>query len=528
MISPDTREEAKERRDDSLRRKHLLHIGLLVMLISGLIYPVSVQAANSSSLDSVLIVYDSLGKGTKDEGNIEALKRLLAAFRVEVTVESIDSYNAGSLNNYSKLIEVHNRSDLAEEDSNYLTDLRSYQGDVLYIGGIPRDKLVQSLGLRAQAVEKVADFSIGPFVEKSIQLGTVFDTEQPGVQRYGALKLKDASYPYGIRKGSYTYVPFIEKDTLSEIALSYVLKDWLRQKQESHYYLVFKEIYPFSDLRLLERMSDELYEAGIPFIVSVHPVFSNTDYPAMKRYINTLKYVQSRNGTVLVESPFVATIRDDGRDLNRQMEHFIDVLAEEGIVPLGMGTEMFWTYDDYFASEGMAFFDSVVLFPDTRSIHKAERNHSEAFSSSLYSVDRAYLQRYLSDDRPIDPLPMDTAFTYNFVQNEAELDNLLDSLRNSWITFEDYKKGVHKVKTGSNELGSERGSLVLNGVSLGIQASHVETSSDYEYKQREQKSFETWFTVQNKFFIVVIFITLFLFSGFLIIGYRMYKRKFYK
>ena len=93
MISPDTRAEAKERRDDSLRRKHRFHIGLLVLLISGLIYPASVQAASSSSFDSVLVVYDSLGRGTKDEGNVEALKRLLAAFRVEVTIESIDSYS---------------------------------------------------------------------------------------------------------------------------------------------------------------------------------------------------------------------------------------------------------------------------------------------------------------------------------------------------------------------------------------------------------------------------------------------------
>lgn len=511
-----------------MRRNLRICIGLLVLLMSGVIYSASVQAANPSSFDSVLIVYDSLGIGTKQEGNVEALKRLLAAFQVQVTTESIDSYKAGMLANYSKLIEVHNRSDLAEEDSEYLTDLQSYQGDFLYIGGMPRDKLVQSLGLQMQEVEKMADLTIGPFIEKSIRLRTVFDSEQPGVQKYGALQLQNVSYPYGIRQGALAYVPFMEKDTLSEMALSYILKDWLRQAQDSHNYLVFKEIYPFSDLRLLERMSDELYDAGIPFIVSVHPVFSNTDYPAMKRYINTLKYVQSRHGTVLVEAPFVATIRDDGRDLHRQMEHFIDVLAEEGVVPLGMGANMFWTYDDYFATEGMAFFDSVVLFPDTRQIYKAKRNRSEAFSSSVYSVDPSFIQRYLSDRHLFESLPMDTAFTLDFVQDGAELDRLMRGLKDSWIRFEDYKKGDHKVKTENHELTSERGMLVLNGVSLGTQASHVETSSDYEYKQQEKKSFETWFTVQNKIFIIIILITLFVFSGFLIIGYLMYKRKFYK
>ena len=128
----------------------------------------------------------------------------------------------------------------------------------------------------------------------------------------------------------------------------------------------------------------------------------------------------------------------------------------------------------------------------------------------------------------IDPPPMDLAITYDFVQTEEELASLTDQLHNTWIHFEDYKNEVHAVATEANQLGSERGSLILNGTNIGIQAGHVETSSDYEYKQQEQKSFETWFSVQNRIFIIIIFITLFVFSGFLIIGYRMYKRKFYK
>ncbi|GIO29390.1 MULTISPECIES: hypothetical protein [Paenibacillus] len=515
------------------RNHHRSYMMLLALLVVSLVFsvPVPVQAAEQTSFPSVLILYDSLGVGTKQEGNVEALKRLLAAFRVQVTAEPIDSYAAGSLNGYSKLVEVRNRSDWMEEPSGFLADLQSYQGGLLYIGEKPSDKLARSLGLRVQAARRTADLAIGPFVEKSIDVPYLFDSTQNEAKRYGTLKIHSsgASYPYGVLNGANAYVPFMEKDTLSEIALAYVLKDWLQDHQTGHYFLVFKEIYPFSDLSLLERMSDELFEAGIPFIVSVHPVFSNTDYPAMKRYINTLKYVQSRNGTVLVESPVVAsTIQDLDRSMQRQMEHFIDELAKEGVVPLGMGTEMYWSYDEHYVSEGMAFFDSVVLYPDARPIYKAKRNRSTAFPSSLYSVNSAFLQRYLSDDRLIKPMPMDTAITFDFAENESELDRLVDGLKSSWITFEDYKNEAHSVKTGTNELASDRGSLVLNGVSLGIQASHVETSSDHVYKQQGKKSFETWFTVQNKIFIVIIFITLIVFCGFLMIGYRMYKRKFYK
>ncbi|HEY4391134.1 MAG TPA: hypothetical protein VGN02_07270 [Paenibacillus sp.] len=516
-----------------MRRHHRRWLAaVLVPLIIGLILPVGpflAQADARTSSPSILIIYDSLDVGTEQEGNVEVLKRLLAAFQVQVTVQSIDTYTSGELKGYSGLIEVQNRSDLTDEDSDYFKDLQSYSGDILYIGGSPRSKLIHTLGLQVQAVEKMADLSIGPFAEKSIHLTSIYNSNAPDVQRYGTLKVQDANYAYGMSKGGYAYVPFLEKDTLSEMALSYVLKGWLQHGENGHNYLLFKEIYPFSNLPLLERMSDELFEAGIPFIISVHPVFNNTDYPAMKRYINTLKYVQSRNGTILVESPVVATtIQDLDRSLYRQMEHFIDVLAEAGVVPLGMGTEMYWSYDEHFVQEGMSFFDSVVLFPDKRPIHKEELNRSQAFHSSLYSVTQPYLQRYLIDGRMIDPPSMNMAITYDFVQTEEELESLTNQLRNSWINFDDYKNEAHLVTTEANQLGSERGSLVLNGTNIGIQASHVETSSDYEYKQQEQKSFETWFSVQNRIFIIIIFITLFVFSGFLIIGYRMYKRKFYK
>lgn len=517
-----------------MRRIHRWVVGLLVLVLFGSSMPLSAQvqaAANPSAFSSVLIVYDSLGIGTKQEGNIEALKRLLAAFHVQVTTESVDSYTRGSLHNYSKLIEVRNRSGQLEERHDFTTDLQSYKGDFLYIGEKPGEKLAQSLGLQVQAEHKVADLQVGTFAEKSISVSYLYDSKLAGVKKYGTLKLptSDISYPYAVRMGTNAYVPFIEKDTLSEIALSYVLKDWLQVNQKGQYFLLFKEIYPFSDLSLLERMSDELFEAGIPFIVSVHPVFSNTDYPAMKRYINTLKYIQSRNGTILIESPVVAsTIQDLDRSLHQQTEQFIDVLAQEGVVPLGMGAQMYWTYDEHYVSEGMSFFDSVILFPDSRQIYKSKRNRSTAFPSSLYSLNSTFLQRYLTDDRHIAPLPMDTAVTFDFVQKESQLNSLVDGLKNSWITFEDYKNEVHNVTTGTNKLGSDRRSLVLNGVSMGIQASHVDTSSKYMYKQQGKKSFEIWFSVQNQIFIIIIFITLFVFGGFLIVGYRMYKRKFYK
>ncbi|SMG56912.1 hypothetical protein [Paenibacillus aquistagni] len=504
---------------------------VLVMMTMLLMLPAPLQAKAKPEPSSLLIVYDSLALGTSREGNVEALQRLLASFQVQVTVESLAAYQPGTLTQYDKLIEIQNRSDMWDTPSEYVKDLEHYQGEMLFIGEKPRDRLSQALGLQLMDKAAAADLSIGPFQENSVQVPYLYTSSLGEDSWYGSLKAHhaEAAYPYGVRVAPYAYVPFLEKDTLSELAISYLLKDWLQPSQPSHYYVVFKEIYPFSDLALLEQLADELFEAGIPFIASIRPVFSNTDYPAMKRYIQALNYVQSRNGTIVVNAPVVAsTIQDLDRSLYNLMEHFIDVLAQDGVIALGMGTEMYWTYDAHYADEGMSFFDSAILFPNERLMYKSKSNTSVAFSSSLYSMDPAFLKRYLIDERLLEPLPMDTAFTYDLVQQKEELLSIADRLKSSWITFEDYKNDSHIVSTPAYELKSERGALYRNGERMGIQAGREETSGDYVYKEQEEKSFEQWFTVQNKIFIVIIFITLIVFTGFLIIGYRMYKRKYYK
>ncbi|MFR1374912.1 MAG: DUF2334 domain-containing protein [Eisenbergiella massiliensis] len=79
----------------------------------------------------------------------------------------------------------------------------------------------------------------------------------------------------------------------------------LGKQEGGNMYLAVDEVYPFSDLDRLCAVADRLYENGIPFIVRVMPVYENLDYPAFERYAQILRYVQARNGTVLLHPPVV-------------------------------------------------------------------------------------------------------------------------------------------------------------------------------------------------------------------------------
>ncbi|GAA3401739.1 DUF2334 domain-containing protein [Paenibacillus hodogayensis] len=514
-------------------RKKVLPILLLPLCIL-LAFPcLFAQAAGSGGDDrpvQTLLMYDSLSHGTRKEGNVEALQRLLASFDVQVTLKSFDKYEPDTLKNYDDVIVIRNAPDLTGPPAAYLTDLQQYRGRYLHIGAQLPEQAAQALKLREEpGGQAIVRLKIGPFTGPSIRaelFSSIVGYEGKAYGSWSSSNRPETS-PYGVVQGRYGYVPFMEKGDLSEIAVSYLLRDWLGASGESRYYAVFKEIYPFSDLDMLRRMADRLYESGIPFMASVRPVLDNFDYPAVQRYLETLKYVQSRNGTIVVHAPFVAsTISQDYTTLKKQMSAFVNALAEYGIAPLAVGAEMYWTYDEHYASQGMDLFDSVVMFANERIVYRTPTDRSKTFASLLYSLEAGKLQAYGEAARNTEPLPMDAALVFDFPRDEKQFRDTLAMLQNDWRTFADYKNSDHSVRTDRHEIESAHGLLQIDGKTLLLNKVYEDVDSAHTYIQEGPRSLDALFTVQNRVFIILILSTLIIFSGFLLIGYRLYKRKY--
>ncbi|GGA10885.1 hypothetical protein GCM10008018_65190 [Paenibacillus marchantiophytorum] len=513
-----------------MQNRRIFLLGLLLMIVlAGLPYS-KADAANTPKPDSVLLLYDSAAISTPKEGNVEALERLLASFGTQVTVHSYDQYQAGMLMNYTKVISVRNADDLFQIPDSYKQDLGNYQGDFLHIGNQVPMNVQQALGLDEQNVEQdIASLKIGQLSQKAIMVnGISYVTKYTG-KAYGSLtsdKLKSAA-PYAVSNGKYGYIPYMVKGNLTELAAAYLLRDWLSVKSNHQLYLLLDEIYPFSNLALLDELADRLYEAGIPFIANVQPVLSNLDYPAAQRYLETLKHVQSRNGSIVVNAPVVAsTISQDITVLKSEMSSFLDALAGYGIVPLGIGSEMYWTYDDHYAVNGLSYFDSSILFPNEHVMYRARTDKSQAFGSSVYTIPADVLKSYVAQGQILEPLPMDAALVYAFPDNNKKLDTLMSSLIQDWTLFSDYKYEDHTVRTQVNEMGSGKGQLHINGQTILLNSVLKDISADHAYVQEGKKSLTNLFSVQNKVFIILIASTLLIFSAFLFIGYRLYKRKY--
>lgn len=451
-----------------MRRKKVCSF-LLLLLACMLLLPPDSGAAEpaAAQTERVLLLYDSLGIGTKAEGNAAAMERLLAAYRAQVTSLSLEQYKRGMMGTYGKVIVVINAPDLAASNEAFLADIRTYKGGYVHIG------------------------ENEPFRQADV------------------------------------HVPVFEKGIVNEARMAEVLGSWLDFKQPGQTFALVKDIYPFSDLQLLQNMADRLYDAGIPFIASVQPVFSNTDFPAMKRYLSALQYVQSRNGSIIVNAPVVqATPGLNGQTLQARMESFIAVLAENRIAPLGIGAELYWTYDTVFANSGMRFFDSAVLYPDVSPLHIERTNTSRTFVSSLYSVRLDDLAKMGKIGGQSQTFRTDTAVTFDFTDDKELLAKNLKALVGTRIAFDDYKEYRHEVRSGSHTIVSLNAAISIDGKMVHEQEGSDPVKDDYKYQEEVQKSFTTLFSVQNRIFIVIIAATLVVFGCFLLIGRRLYLRKF--
>ncbi|WP_150269988.1 hypothetical protein [Paenibacillus tepidiphilus] len=510
--------------------KRLAIVLLALLILSPVLMPSS--SARAAGGERVLLLYDSLAAGTEKAGNIAELQRLLAAYSAEVTLLGLDEYQAGQMNAYSRVITVMNTGEIDSIKPEYAEDVAAFHGKLLHIGYHAPDVLREAMSLKTEVYPGTrASLSIGGIDGLDLNAADMpYIVSFRGVRSFGSLSFEDGGVeaPFAVSEGSYTYVPYFQ-GRAGLLGMSYVLRDWFGATAAPHTYLVLREIYPFSDLELLEETAERLYDSGIPFVASVRPVFGNHDFPAMERYAEALRMVQSYNGSILINAPAVRPpINSSDRTLHGKMSTFIDVLAGADIAPLGIAAENYWTYDKEYATAGMGFFDSAVLFPDEQVFYMEQTNVSRAFASSVYTMNLEELSALPHAGKARPQLPLDTAVTLELPQTEAELEAMLQRLQESWIDFADFRQGIHRVETENNTISSSGGVITLNGAALNVGYSPQAIDGNYQYQEDQKVSFARLFSVQSTFFIVVIIAALLLFGGLLLIGRRLYLKKYLK
>lgn len=273
--------------------------------------------------------------------------------------------------------------------------------------------------------------------------------------------------PFMVQKDMIRYIPFYREKGLGAVMTGKVIAQLLGKTDGGNMYLAIDEVYPFSDLERLCAAADRLYENGIPFIVRVMPVYENTDYPAFARYAQALRYVQSRNGTVLLHPPVVREGEKESEPYEIKKERFTRALEERGI--FYVDTE----YSPY-----------LFTWEEIKNISTAQK----AFGTFGF----------------------DSMFTIPVSLSGEEFEEILGRINAKWLSLSDYKRKF----TDENFQYYETPDSAQG--------------EDFFVREKEQAGYRELFDKGDKILLLAVGGALIIFFILLGIGRKWYRRKFYK
>ncbi|MBF2340996.1 DUF2334 domain-containing protein [Listeria welshimeri] len=499
-----------------MRKKIVISILLAFVFFIVNEHPVTAKADND-----VVVFYDSLAKGTDNEGNMDSLLRMLNTLGKRVTTYSWEENP--DLSQASEIIVLQNKKDgLKKEWAEKLTENKA---KIAYIGSNPPAFLVNQLQLKTKAItdssitiQTEAGLAGKPQLVNEIELITSYKGE--GFGKIDAAENGEAVY--GVREGNYAYTPIFQAHNTSEFALMDLLKAVFEIKASSNQYVLITDINPFVDFDLLKKTADTFYEQGIPFIVSAGPIFYNQDFQAAKNYAEITRYVQAKNGTIMMNVPAVTYGDSPAGELEGIVQKSLHFFAENDVAALGVTAELYWNFDKVYGLEGFAPFNTGILLPNQKIIHTTKKNNGSAFEISPYSVASDF---YMTITGGKD-FPVDIAVTYSFFKNEKEIKAAADELANKNIS--DFRFKDHGVKTNQDTLESTAGSLYINNQSVTLDGDLKYIKTTKNKIQKQAGSLEGFFGYQNTFFTIVIVLSLGIIGILFVFGYRLYMKKYMK
>ncbi len=280
----------------------------------------------------------------------------------------------------------------------------------------------------------------------------------------GSISFEGNQTPMGVVTDKIMFAPYFSQDDITAFAVAKMLNIYFGRIDGGKMYVMIDEVYPIDDIDMLELIADEFYNSGIPFVMSIMPVYENTDYPSFKRYTNALKYIQSRNGSLVMHEPIMTGNELVGDDIDVRMEKAYKSFEENAV----------HIYEE-------------TLFPYEVSLDMLAGVHpqNELFIS----------------------LPIDTIIKFEVFEDKAALDAAIETVNSKWLQIGDYNRNF------TDNIAVYEG---------------TEIDADFTYREKSESSFAFLVDKGNQVLTVVVLISGFIIIALIIFGYRLYRAKFLK
>lgn len=416
-----------------------------ILLIAAVILMPSQQFAHADS-GQVLLVYN-------DKEEMEVISNLIKA--CGMTPSPVDSveYSSDMIDDYEYVV---------LQDAAPFKDVLQSGKSLVCLGDdfkvIPGAQ-VGVINRKAHAELNVYENAQSIILDEGFSYISAYEGEA-----VGNISFEGIDTPMGVITDKIMFAPYFSEDDITAFAVAKMLNQYFQKLDGGKMYIMIDEVYPFDDINMLELTADKFYNSGIPFVMSIMPVYENTDYPSFKRYVSALRYIQSRNGSLIMHEPIMTGNELVGDDIDVRMVNAFNNFEE----------------------------NDVHVYEETLSPYEVSLD----MLTGIHPQNELFIS-----------LPIDTVIKFNVFKDEAELDAALEMINSKWLQIGDYNRNF----TDNIRVYED-----------------TEVDTAFAYKEKTERSFAFLVDRGNQVLTIIVLISGFIIIALIVFGYRLYRAKFLK
>lgn len=421
-----------------MKWKVLLFVLLLVIMSQ----PVTAEVLDSE----VLVVYSN-------DAQVQDIQDLIVSCGYRPVLVAEWNYQSGMMDQYAKIVIMSERP---------LEDAVHLEKQVMVLGEYDMSSYgIETRNTLGQTSAVLSVYDLQQRILYRENRAYIVDTQGEFI---GRQQMMGEEYPVGIITDDVLFAPYYSREDISIFAVAMMMNRYFDQPDSGKTMILIDEIYPFSDLTMLQQSAEIFHDHGIPFTLSLMPIYDNVDYPAFSRYTQLLRYIQSLGGSMIMHQPIVRTEEMENEELEDKMERAYAAYDEQDVI----------LYDN-----NIRMFDiSIDMIQNIEPI---------AYRDMAF--------------------PIDTVIRFPIFQERQTLNDTIDLINHKWLYIADYRqqhgKQIYSYKEG-------------------------EIQNDFQYREKQVGSYKFLVDTGNQVLSIIVALSVLVIGSLTVIGYAIYRGKFIK
>ncbi len=339
----------------------------------------------------------------------------------------------------------------------------------------------------------------------------------------GQVFVNSESYPLCKTVGDITHLAYFDAESnvmCAMLASMIQLWQWPYENAPTAYgsYVVLDRVYPFYEPSRLMEITDMLEEEGVPFALALMPIYDHAEYPAMKRFCEYLRYLQSRGAGMILSMPQVTLSQVDSEELIRHMEIAYSAYSAYAVYPTALQAPEVYLL----CEKGI---DILKSFRTIFAVKTAEPIPGHRLTTNVARKDGHQIIVSAWED--------DQAFTTSFAQAiYLDVNEDVETLRQYVRRIKASKRVVKSLTQMENTLflsdnyivQNEQG-VTVNGVKVDLNFYPFSYEADYEFDRGFAQYLTDQIETSNKLILIFVFIACTLFITFTLLSRRVMRKE---